>query len=182
MAPNAGLRARFETVLMETEQMASAALGRDGRDREALLALAFASGLRADYAALIEGRNLASLSYTRDSARYARRLLAVAPDQADAYLATGMSNYIVGSLSAPVRWLLRLGGYSGDKSKGIEQLQLTAEHGQLLAPLARMLLAIAYLRDGNRPRAREIPVGLNRDFPANSLFAREIRRIDTGGN
>lgn len=176
------LRAKFDRALADAEKLARPRLDRDPRDRDALFAMAMVYGLRADYAALIEGRNMSSLSHTREAASFARRLLAVAPDYADAYLATGVSDYIVGSLSAPVRWLLRLAGYSGDKGKGIDQLKVAATRGRLLAPFARILLAVAYLRDDDRFRARELLVDLARDFPTNPLFAREVKRIDEAGN
>ena len=174
------LRTRFNQALDGATRLATVRLGRDGRDRDALLAMTLVSGLRADYAALVEERSLASLSYTRDGAKWARRLLEVAPDCADAYLATGISDYIVGSLIPPLRWLLRLGGYTGDKAKGIEQLKITAARGRLLAPLARILLSIAYIRQDDRVRAREVLAELRREFPSNPLFQREIERLDSG--
>jgi hypothetical protein len=139
-------------------------------------------GLRADWAALIDGRSMAALSHTRRAARVARTLLDEAPDYADAYLATGIAEYIVGNLGAPVRWLLRLAGYAGDKAKGIQQLELVAERGRLLGPFARILLAIAYLREHRGEEARQLLIGLNRDFPSNPLFAREIERLDGRGD
>ena len=179
---NPALRARFDAALANAETQARAQLKADPRDRDALFALTMVYGLRADYAALIEGRNMTSLSYTRQGAGWARQLLALSPDYADAYLATGMSEYIVGSLAAPVRWLLRIAGYTGDKATGMQQLRLTAAHGRLLGPLARILLAIAYLRDHDAARARELLVALAGDFPSNPLFAREIQRLDRRGD
>lgn len=179
---NAALRAQLDRALADAERLARARLARDGRDRDALFAMAMVYGLRADYAALIEGRNMSSLSDTREAASFARRLLAGAPDYGDAYLATGINDYVVGSLAAPLRWFLHIAGYSGDKSKGIDQLKMAATRGRLLAPFARILLAIAYLRDDDRLRARDLLADLARDFPTNPLFAREVRRIDGAGN
>jgi hypothetical protein len=136
-------------------------------------------GLRADYTALIEKRNLASLRFSREASVWAQKLLAVQPDNSDAYLATGIHNYIIGSLAAPWRWILKLGGYSGDKQKGMEDVERAAQHGRYLAPFGRILLAIAYVRDKDVPRAREMLVTLNREFPRNPLFPREIERLDS---
>jgi hypothetical protein len=175
--PAAGLRERFDATLASAETLARARLRDEPRDSDALFALTMVYGLRADYAALIEGRGMAALSYTRQAARLARTLLEVAPDYADAYLSTGISQYIVGSLVAPLRWLLRIAGFSGDKAKGIEELKLTAERGRFLGPFARILLTIAYLREHDMARAQELLVGLQREFPSNPLFARELQRI-----
>jgi hypothetical protein len=105
-------------------------------------------------------------------------LLTADPTCYDGHLAGGVSRYIIGSMAAPVRWLLRVGGIPGDKEGGIAELQLTAARGQLLAPFARILLAIAYVREKDTMHARDLLVGLQRDFPENSLFGRELARLD----
>lgn len=174
-----GLRERFGAAIADAEVLSGSRLREDPRDRDALFTLAMVYGLRADYAALIEGRSLASLAYAREATRAAGALLDVAPDCADAYLASGVSQYIVGSLVAPLRWILRAAGYRGDKARGMEDMRLTAERGRFLGPFARILLTIAYLREHDTARARELLVGLEREFPSNPLFARELRR--TGG-
>ncbi|MBZ5612497.1 MAG: hypothetical protein LAO23_00710 [Acidobacteriia bacterium] len=171
-------RARFEQQLNRTEQLAKVRLSRDSRDSDALLAMTLSNGLRSDYAALIEKRNMASLHYTKEATAWAQQLLAADPDCYDAHLAGGVSRYIIGSMAAPVRWVLRLGGVSGDKAGGIAELQTTAERGHLLAPFARILLAIAYVREKELPRARETLLALQRDFPHNALFGRELARLD----
>jgi hypothetical protein len=81
-------------------------------------------------------------------------------------------------MSAPVRWLLRMGGVSGDKARGIAELQTTATKGRLLAPFARILLAIAYVRDKNTAKARETLIALQIDFPNNHLFPLELARLE----
>lgn len=91
--------------------------------------MTMSAGLRSDFAALIEKRNLASLHYTKEATAWANQLLAAAPTCYDAHLAGGVSRYIIGSMAAPVRWLLRVGGVQGDKAGGIAELQATAEHG-----------------------------------------------------
>src|SRR6202158_99517 len=173
-----GERTRFDRQLSRAEDLAKSRLSRDSRDRDALLAMTFAAGLRSDFAALIEKRNLASLHYTKEATAWAQKLLAVDPSCYDAHLAGGVSRYIIGSMAAPVRWLVRLGGVKGDKAGGIAELQMTAAKGHLLAPFARILLAIAYVREKDLPRARELLMGLQRDFPNNALFGRELARLD----
>lgn len=171
-------RARFDQQLARAEVLANSGLKRDPRDRDALLAMTLAAGLRSDFAALIEKRNLASLHYTKEATTWASQLLAADPTCYDAHLAGGVSRYIIGSMAAPVRWILRVGGIQGDKQGGISELQLTAAQGHLLAPFARILLAIAYVRENNTAPARELLLGLQRDFPDNPLFGRELARLD----
>lgn len=177
VAPDPATRARFQTAIARSESLAHAKLAKDANDRDALFAMTLSAGLQADYAALIEKRNVASLHFTKQATTSAQRLLGICHDCYDALLATGFSKYIIGSMSAPVRWVLRLGGLPADKQGGMADLQMTAEHGHYLAPFARILLAIAYVREKNRPRALELLSDLQRDFPGNTLFPREMARL-----
>jgi len=106
-------------------------------------------------------------------------LLNVCHDCYDALLATGFSKYIIGSMAAPVRWLLRMGGLPADKKGGIADLQTTADHGHYLAPFARILLAIAYVREKDKARAIQLLAGLQSEFPSNTLFPREITHLQS---
>ena len=137
------------------------------------------NGLQADYAALIEKRNVASLHYTKESTIWAEQTLAADPDCYDAHIAGGISKYLIGSMAAPVRWLVRLGGLSGDKQAGVKELKLVADRGHYLAPFANILLAVAYVREHDNQHARELLASLRDRFPANPLFAQEIARLDS---
>jgi hypothetical protein len=176
--PDPAVRDRFSAALQQAETRAQARLVQNPNDRDALFAMTLASGLRADYAALIEKRNLASLHFTKQATSWAQRLLTVDPSCYDAHLATGISQYLVGSMAAPLRWFVRLSGVPGDKAAGIGELQLTADRGRYLAPFARILLAIAYVHEKDKTQARQLLVSLRNEFPSNPLFAREIGRLD----
>jgi hypothetical protein len=179
LSPDPALQTRFDAALALAETRAQVRLGRNPKDSDALFAMTLSSGLKADYAALIAKHNLVSLHYTREATLWAQQLLAVDPDCYDAHIATGFSKYVLGSMAAPVRWILRLGGVGGDKSQGIAELELTAGHGHYLAPFARILLAIAYVREKDKARARDVLASLRDQFPGNPLFAREIARLDS---
>lgn len=175
--PDPELRDRFQGAISRAETLAHARLTKDPKDRDALFALTLSSGLQADYAALIEKRNLASLHFTRQASVSAQELLTVCRDCYDALLATGFSKYIIGSMAAPVRWILRISGLPADKQGGITDLQTTAERGHYLAPFARILLAIAYVREKEKSRAIDVLAGLQHEFPGNTLFPREIAHL-----
>jgi hypothetical protein len=181
VAPDPKVKIQFDAALGRAEEEAQNELKVNPRDPDALFAMTLTYGLRADYTALIEKRNMASLGFTKQADAWAQKLLSQHPSYYDGYLATGLSKYILGSLAAPVRWLLRLGGYSGgDKKEGMKEVQLVAERGHYLAPFARMLLAIAYLRQKDPDKARTLLEGLRQDFPGNPLFTKEIARLDQG--
>ena len=178
VAADPEMRTRFEIALADTETLAQRVLAAEPRNHDALFAQAMVYGLRADYAALIEERNMAFLSDSRKAAALARTLLEFAPEYADARLADGVAQYVVGSLIAPLRWVLRFAGYRGDRARGMGEVAVTAAHGRFLGPFARILLALAYLRTHDNAQARELVAGLARDFPTNGLFARELQRME----
>jgi predicted Zn-dependent protease len=59
---------------------------------------------------------------------------------------------------------------------------LVSERGYYLAPYARILLAIAEIREKNFTGARQLLSQLRDEFPGNPLFTQEIARLDTGAH
>jgi hypothetical protein len=176
-SPDPVVRAKLIGALAQSQKLADAILQRFPNDRNALFATVLNLGLESDYLALVEKRDLASLAYTKRAGLAAEKLLAVDSNCYDAYLAVGVENYMLGLNPAPVRWLLRLYGAETDKEIGIQRLQLTATKGHYLLPFARLLLAVAALRDKNRNRAKELLQDLAREFPHNELYRRELSRL-----
>ena len=75
LSPDPQLKERFLSAITRAEKLAHDRLTKDPKDRNALFAQTLASGLQADYAALIEKRNLASLHYTKEASASAQQLL-----------------------------------------------------------------------------------------------------------
>jgi hypothetical protein len=176
-APDPKVQAAFEDELKRGEHLSDQILSHSPQDGPALFAKVMVGGLRGDYMALVEKRNLAALSTMKTSRALAEKLLAQDPSYYDAYLAVGVENYLLGVTSAPIRWLLRLGGHQTDKNQGIAKLRLTAEKGHYLAPYARLLLAVAALRNHDQNEARSLLSGLASEFPQNPLYKKELARI-----
>ena len=177
MAWDSQHRLAFDNALSSSEKLAQARLQRDKNDARALFALTLVNGLRADDAALIAKKKFSALSYTKTANGYAERLLSRSPDYYDAYIATGLGKYIIGGKAAPVRWILRLGGFKGDQEQGVKELTLVAEHGRYLMPFARILLAFDDLRHKNKAEARKKLEWLHEQFPGNPLFREEIAKL-----
>jgi len=175
--PDPATKAALEAALDHSDQLVDKILEKSPTDVNALFARVLANGLRSDYAAMIEKRNLASLSYMKVSRATAQKLLSIDPSCYDAYLAIGVENYLLGSTAAPVRWLLHVTGSETDKETGIKRLRLAAEKGYYLAPFARLLLAVAALRDKDTSTARTLLAGLATEFPRNQLYSKELARI-----
>lgn len=175
--PDPVAKKALEQALVRSDQLADAILRYSPQDSNALLAKVLNLGLQADYLALVEKRDLASLSYMKKAGLMAEKLLTFNPSCYDAYLAVGVENYMLSLTPAPVRWLLRLYGAGTDKEQGLKKLQLTAEKGHYLLPYARLLLAVAALRDKNHDQAKELLEGLAQEFPNNPLYRRELSRL-----
>jgi len=171
-------RAAFQAANMRALALAHHQLSSDPRDTEALLALTLSTGMQADYASLIEKRQFESLHLVRDAERYAKDLLVLAPDSADAYVTLGAANYVIGSLPMYKRFFLRFGDIHGDKFAGIMQLEIAATRGHYLRPFAKILLALAALRENQIELARTQLLELTDEFPQNTLFLDELAKLE----
>lgn len=178
LRPDPAKKLLFTQEIAQAERLADAALQKSAADANALFVKSLTFGLRADNAGLIEKQSFAALSYTKEGRVYAEKLMRANPKAADAYLGPGVENYLLSLKPAPLRVLLRLTGSNVDHDRGLEEIRETALHGHYLEPFAKLLLAVAALRDGDPVRARELLGELHRRFPDNELYTREIDRID----
>jgi hypothetical protein len=181
LTPDPDLKRRFDDELNKANSLVKDRLAHDAKDSNAIFANILTLALRGDYAALIEKRNLAGLSYMKQARAAAEALIKSDSSYFDAYLAIGIENYLLSLRAAPVRWMLQLGGAETDKSTGLQNLQITADKGHYLQPYARLLLAVAAVRDQDRNTARKLLDGLARQFPNNRLYSRELAQVAGAG-
>lgn len=172
LAPDPLVKQHFQAALTASRGMATRQPG-----TRAEFAALLCDGLESDYTALIEKRYAAAFLQMKSGRSRAEKLLAANPSYYDAWIAVGVENYMLSVKPAPVRWLLRLSGGETDRALGIEKLRLTAEKGHFLAPFARLLLAVAALRDHHADQARALLTGLCHEFPRNPLYALELARL-----
>jgi hypothetical protein len=175
---DAALKKAFFAASKRAQDLARLRLKADPNDANALFAMTLSVGMQADYASLIDKKQLDSLRMIREADKFAKRLLAVAPEGADAYLTLGTANYIIGSLPASKRFFLRFAGIRGDKRAGIKQLEIAAASGHYLRPFAKILLALAALREKKPDVARTQLTELVAEFPKNPLFASELAKLN----
>jgi hypothetical protein len=168
----------FDAALDRAEKLAQARLSHDPKDTRALLALSLTNGLHGDDIGMFTKKDLKALSYIKTATDYSEKTLAQAPDSYDAYVATGMGKYIIGRKSAPVRWVLRMGGYKGDEQEGMRELALAADRARYLAPFARILVAFEDVRKNDPASARKKLEALHQEFPNNPLFLEELGKLD----
>lgn len=175
--PDPHVREMFDREITAADRLADSRLQSASSDANALFAKALTFGLRADFASLIEKQDLTALRFTKEGRVYANKLMSIEPKAYDAYLGAGVENYLLSLKPAPLRFLLRMTGSQVDREKGIAQLNVAAQHGKYLEPFAKLLLAVAALRDNNRARARQLLGELHRRFPDNPLYLRELNRL-----
>jgi len=169
----------FEAANLKGRELSLKRLKIDPYDAGALSALTMATGMQADFAAILMRRHSESLSLIKETEGYAKRLLVLRPDEADAWLYLGAANYIIGSLPAYKRLFLWFGRIHGDKNLGMDQMRITAEKGHYLKPFAEILLAMAALRENQEDIARSNLRDLAAQFPENLLFRAELSRLNT---
>ncbi|HEX4651842.1 MAG TPA: hypothetical protein VH250_10120 [Granulicella sp.] len=177
LIPDPAVRKAFDDRCNQANRLADAALQRNPRDATAFYVKTLVSGMQSDYALMIDRRDLTALNLTKQASVYSHQALALNPTLYDAYLASGVENYMLSLKSAPLRWLLGVTGAATDREEGVRLLTLTANQGHYLAPFARMMLSVAALRDGNPQRARAILIALAQQYPDNTLYARQLARI-----
>lgn len=173
LTPDPELKRRFDDALDRTDRLVAKAPD----NQNSMFAAVLRRGLRSDYMALIEKRYVPSLKEMKAGRELAEKLLAAHPDFADAWLAVGVENYMLSIKPAPLRLFLRLSGAETDREKGLSKLRIAAEKGRYLAPFARLMLAVASLRDGKPDQAAGILRNLVREYPLNPLYAQELARL-----
>jgi hypothetical protein len=175
--PDPRMKTLFDREIENVDRLADSALQVNPADGNALFAKSLSFGLRANSASLIEKRDLAALKFTKQGRVYGEKLMAIDPKAYDAYVGAGVENYLLSFKPAPLRMMLRFTGSLVDREKGVEELRMTAQHGHYLEPFAKLLLAVAAIRDNNRAYARELLSGLHDRFPHNQLYVQELERL-----
>lgn len=145
----------------------------NGRDTEAMFYLAQAHLLRASYRF---DHDKGLLGAARDGARaknLSEAYIKVRPDDADALLALGLYNYfadLAPTFAKIFRFMLFLP--SGDRVKGLQQIERAASHGSIFAEKAQRLVVEIYSRLEGRPaEALAIAERLHRTRPASDDVA-----------
>lgn len=171
------IKALFEKALSRSRGLSDDMVKQGKTPDRALFASVVCTALRADYLAMIEKENWQALNEIKDARARAEVLIAKNPDLKDGYLSVGVENYLLSQKGAPVRMFLRWTGAQTDKETGLQKLKIVAAQGHYFKPYAKILLAIAAVRDKNRPAAEQLMLELAREFPGNTLFKEEVKKL-----
>ena len=135
--------------------------------------------MEADADSILLKKRMDGLKHMKEANAYAETLLAGHPDAADAYIAVGIANYIIGSQSAGSRFALWFDGIHGNKKLGMEQVAKTAANGRYLRPFAKILLALTARREKQVTLAQELLRELSEQYPENEVYASEYAKALT---
>ncbi|MHB1935709.1 MAG: hypothetical protein ACYCOR_03910 [Acidobacteriaceae bacterium] len=148
-------------------------LAANPNDADALFARGFATSLETIYIGMVEKKYIAALHLASASRKDDDAVLKLDPNYVDCYLIVGVHDYVLGSLTMPLKVLAGLVGIHGSKSKGFKDLERVGQYGIINSVSARTSLAIFLRREAQYPKALEVIDGLQRQYPHNFLFALE---------
>lgn len=148
-------------------------LASNPNDADALFARGFATSLETLYIGMVEKKYVTALHMALLSRKDDDAVLRLYPNYVDCYLIVGVHDYVMGTLTLPLRVLAGLVGIHGSKSKGIQELQRVGRDGIINSVSARTSLAIFLRREAQYGQAIEVIDGLARQYPHNFLFALE---------
>jgi TolA-binding protein len=174
--PDPDRMTHFREALAQARQLAGQRKQTNPLDGEALFALTLAAGMESDAESILMKRHLDGLKRMKEANEYAKQLLAQHPEAADAYIAPGIANYVIGSLNPGFRFALWFGGIHGDKKLGMQQTANAAENGRYLKPFAKIMLALAARREKQNALAQKLLRELTEQYPQNDLFASEYAK------
>lgn len=171
----------FQTQLFEVLDRAQAAADArtrtDPNDKESRYWGGVTHGIRATYYFSLKRSWKGALDEAKAAQKEHAALLKLDPAFVDANLIVGVQDYVVGSLPWPVRVLAKLVGASGDRERGLREVQLVADQGHYARDDARTVLAVLYQREERWGDARRVLAELVPRFPRGFLSAQELGSV-----
>ncbi len=177
LSPDPSIRSRFFESVERSQRLATDKLRDHPNDTMALFSFCMTEGMRTDYMALVEKKQLRSLTYARKAHNYALQVIKNDPTFADAYMTTGVTEYLVGSLPFFLKWFIKFDQVEGNKDTAVARLNRVATNGRYLGPFAKVLLAIIHVREKRPEQSMKLLAELSRDFPENRLYRNELAKL-----
>jgi tetratricopeptide (TPR) repeat protein len=166
-------RAKIEGMYNRALQLSNDKLNANPSDVDALFARGYATSLETIYVGMVEKKYVPALKMALSARRDDDAVLKLDPSYVDCYLIVGVHDYVLGSLSFPLKVLAGLVGIHGSKSKGMRELRRVGKDGIINSVSARTALAIFLRREAQYAKAIEVIDGLHEQYPHNFLFSLE---------
>jgi hypothetical protein len=149
---------------------ADSILGKDAKDVNALYARSWARSMKSIYMGLVQHSFIGALHLALQSRSDSDKILQIDPNYVDADLVVGVHQYVVGSLSFPVKMMAGMVGEGGSKQKGLALLREAGDHGVITSVEARTALMLFLRREAKYAEATQVAVGLKNQYPRDFLF------------
>ena len=162
--------AAFYEALDQALRLARKRVEANPRDADAHYQVGAALGLRASYAATVEGSAGRAFRAAREAYNEHEAVLKLDPRRKDAGLVVGTYRYIVSALSLPLRWAAYMAGFGGDKTRGIRMIEEAAAYNGDNQDDARFSLVLLYNREKRYDEAVQQLEFLRRRYPRNRLL------------
>jgi tetratricopeptide (TPR) repeat protein len=160
---------RFLRISNEAIKIAEDQLRKNPEDTALISML---SGLYGYQSLVASGENKirSALRSGRTGYGYTKQLLEMDNHMPEVYIGRGMHNYMVGSVPAALRWIVKLFGMRGDMETGFKELAIAADSESYVSIDAKMILAYLYKREEQYSKSLEYLYKLNDQFSRNIIF------------
>jgi len=165
---------QFHDALNHALSLCQERLAANPNDTAALYSMGVSYGLQANYSFVVTKAWVQALHDASAARKAHLRVTELDPGFVDAKLTQGVNDYVVGSL--PLHWKMFgfLGGFHGDKKRGMRTLQEVGEQGRMNRADAMVLLAAIYLREHRPDDAIPLLTELTGAFPRNPILKIEL--------
>ena len=174
---NAEDEAEFQDAMRRAMSLAQTRLDTVPDDTSALYSLGVSHGLMGNYHLVVHKKYRDALREATAARKVHNHATEINADLVDARLMQGLNDYIVGSLPLAWRMLGFLGGFHGDRQRGIRTLELVGERGNWNKIDAQMMLAAIYRREKKPEKSVAVLSDLIPQMPRNYLLRLELAEM-----
>ena len=172
--PAAETVAAFRDAIDRALSISRGRLATNPKDADAHYQAGAAVGLRASYAATVDGSLMGAFRAAREAYEEHETVLSLDPGRKDAGLIVGTYRYIVAALSLPARLVAYVVGFGGDKNKGLRMIEEAAAYPGDNQEDARFALVLLYNREKRYDDALKALTTLQQGYPRNRLLWLEM--------
>jgi tetratricopeptide (TPR) repeat protein len=162
--------AAFHDAIDRAVALARMRLAADAGNADAQYQLGAAVGLRASYAATVDGGLRRAFGAAREAYDSHENVLRLDPRRHDAGLIVGTYRYVVAALALPMRWVAYMAGFGGGREKGLQLIEQAAEYSGDNRWDARLALVLLYNREQRYDEALRQLATLRGQYPRNRLL------------
>jgi tetratricopeptide (TPR) repeat protein len=174
--PPTALQTEFEAMTGRAIEIARKKIAANPRNPDGHYELGAAVGLRASFAATIQGSVRAAFGSAREAYSAHERVMELDSRRRDAGLIVGTYRYLIAGMAMPMRWVAYAAGFGGGRERGLTLVKEAADYSGDNRVDARVALVLLYNREKRYDEALQQLDRLRAEFPRNRLFW-----LETGG-